>query len=118
MYQMDTQTARYYFGSVIYNNDGGRAFSALESAHKLLIQVIIASGDKTTFKQVIKYRSLYETFSGRIIHFCREFSEICQSYLLTGQRSKDQRRIAEDAINSLSDLERRLIYDIGSSIGK
>lgn len=127
-YQMDTQTARYYLESVIYDNDGGRAFSALETAHKLLIQVIYRKRGQNhlVFKQVIKYRPLYETFSGfftntqrnRIIHFCREFSETCQSYLLTGQRSKNQQRIAEDAINSLSDLERRLIYDIGSSIGK
>lgn len=127
-YQMDTQTARYYLESIMYSNNSGCAFSSFESAHKLLSQVIYRKQGQNhlVFKQVIKYRMFYETFSeyftntqrNRMIRACREFIDICQSYLLTGQRSKTQMRITDEAIRNLSDLKQRLIRDIGEAMSQ
>lgn len=126
-YQIDTQTARYYLESTIYSNNSGRAFSSFETAHKLLSHVVYRKHGQNhlVFKQVIKYKAFYEGFSehftntqrNRMIQACDVFIDICRSYLLTGQRSKYQMRITDEAINSLSDLRQRLICDIGESIG-
>lgn len=127
-YQMDTQTARYYLESTIYNNNSGCAFSSFETAHKLLSQVIYRKQGQNhlVFKQVIKYKMYYEVFGehftnsqrNRIIKACREFIGICQSYLLTGQRSNNQMRITDEAISNLSGLKQRLILDIGEAINQ
>lgn len=127
-YQMDTQTARYYLESIMYSNNSRCAFSSFESAHKLLSQVIYRKQGQNhlVFKQVIKYKTFYEAFSehftntqrNRMIQVCREFIDICQSYLLTGQRSKYQVRITDEAISSLSDLKQRLVRDISETIGQ
>lgn len=127
-YQIDTQTARYYLESTIYSNNGGCAFSSFESAHKLLSQVIYRKQGQNhlVFKQIIKYKMFYEAFSeyftnpqrNRMIQACRDFIGICQSYLLTGQRSKAQMRITNEAISNLSNLKQRLIHDIGEAIGQ
>lgn len=127
-YQMDTQTARYYLESTMYNNNSGCAFSSFETAHKLLSQVIYRKQGQNhlVFKQVIKYKMYYEVFGGhftnsqrnRMIRACREFIGICQSYLLTGQRSKNQMRITDEAISNLSGLKQRLILDIGEAINQ
>lgn len=112
----------------MYSNNSGCAFSSFESAHKLLSQVIYRKQGQNhlVFKQVIKYRMFYETFSeyftntqrNRMIRACREFIDICQSYLLTGQRSKTQMRITDEAIRNLSDLKQRLIRDIGEAMSQ
>ena len=127
-YQMDTQTARYYLESTMYSNNCGCAFSSFESAHKLLNQVIYRKQGQNhlVFKQVIKYKTFYEAFSdcltntqrNKMIQACIVFIDICQSYLLTGQRSKGQIRITDDAISSLTDLKQRLIHDIGESMSQ
>lgn len=123
-YQMDTQKARYYLEYAIFCGEANLAFSNLTQAHDKLISVIRRKRGQNhlVFKQVRKYKDVYETFGRafsnkerqRLLRFVREFIDACNSYL-SNPCTEAQRRITEETLEILNSLTETINMDIVES---